>query len=167
MSNQVSITFDNKLTIFAVKCFYAPSVNIKQGLQRKAIRLEFEDNEGARYFFKLEGSVSRDKIIKLLDMYEIISETESKKTPIKDENTLVNRIEKIINDFSTKKFSSKTILEAYEDKFNESIKLSIISTYLRRLSDRGQLIREKKGKEWIYYHPELLKVLNKRSVRSD
>jgi len=129
--------------------------------------LEFQDNDGARYFFKLEGNVSRDKIIKLLDMYEIITETESKNEHIKDENTLVNRIEEIVKEFSTRKFSSKTVLEAYEDKFKESIKLSIISTYLRRLSDKGQLIREKKGKEWIYYNPELLKVLNKKSMRND
>ncbi|MEM0146414.1 MAG: hypothetical protein QXH66_05470 [Conexivisphaerales archaeon] len=94
-------------------------------------------------------------------MYEIISESESKKAPT-TENSIIKRIEMIINDFSTKKFSSKAMLEAYEDRFNESIKLSIISTYLRRLSDKGQLIREKRGKEWIYYHPELVKVLNKR-----
>jgi hypothetical protein len=158
--------FDNKLTIFAVNGFYALKVNIPQDLQRKAIKLEFEDNGGAKYFFKLEGSVSRDKIIRLLDMYEIISESESKKTPVTD-NSIIKRIEKIINDFSTKKFSSKTILEAYEDKFNEGIKLSIISTYLRRLSDKGLLVREKRGKEWIYYHPELLKVLNKRRAAED
>ncbi|MGC8660902.1 MAG: hypothetical protein ACP5TZ_00140 [Nitrososphaeria archaeon] len=135
-------------------------------MQRKAIKLEFEDNGGAKYFFKLEGSVSRDKIIRLLDMYEIISESESKQIPPK-EDSIIKRIEKIINDFSTKKFSSKTILEAYEDKFKEGIKLSIISTYLRRLSDKGQLVREKRGKEWIYYHPELLKVLNKRISHED
>jgi hypothetical protein len=136
-------------------------------LQRKAIKLEFEDNGGAKYFFKLEGSISRDKIIRLLDMYEIISESESKKIPDSEDNSIVKRIEKIINEFSTKKFSSKNILEAYEDKYNESIKLSIISTYLRRLSDRGQLSREKRGKEWIYYHPELLKILNKKIAHKE
>jgi hypothetical protein len=47
-------------------------------------------------------------------------------------------------------FTSTDILELYEDQYNEPIKLSIISTYLSRYSDRGRLARTRQGKEWVY-----------------
>jgi hypothetical protein len=47
-------------------------------------------------------------------------------------------------------FTSTDILELYEDQYNEPIKLSIISTYLSRYSERGRLTRTRQGKEWIY-----------------
>jgi hypothetical protein len=47
-------------------------------------------------------------------------------------------------------FTSTDILELYEDQYNEPIKLSIISTYLSRYSERGRLMRSRQGKEWVY-----------------
>lgn len=47
-------------------------------------------------------------------------------------------------------FTSSDILELYEDTYNEPIKLSIISTYLSRYAERGRLIRNRQGKEWVY-----------------
>src|ERR671928_142423 len=47
-------------------------------------------------------------------------------------------------------FTSTDILELYEDQYNEPIKLSIISTYLSRYSERSLLTRTRQGKEWVY-----------------
>jgi hypothetical protein len=47
-------------------------------------------------------------------------------------------------------FTSTDILELYEDQYNEPIKLSIISTYLSRYTERSRLMRTRQGKEWIY-----------------
>lgn len=62
--------------------------------------------------------------------------------------------ERIWNIVQTKfpfaKFTSSDVLEMYEDHYNEPIKLSIISTYLSRYSERGRLARVRQGKEWTY-----------------
>lgn len=52
--------------------------------------------------------------------------------------------------FPFAKFTSSDVLEMYEDHYNEPIKLSIISTYLSRYSERGRLARVRQGKEWTY-----------------
>ena len=52
--------------------------------------------------------------------------------------------------FPVGKFTSSTILEKYEDEYNEPIKLSIISTYLSRFANKGRIERSKTGREWTY-----------------
>ena len=44
----------------------------------------------------------------------------------------------------------KDILEKYEDEYNEPIKLSIISTYLSRFTEKGKMERARTGREWTY-----------------
>jgi hypothetical protein len=57
------------------------------------------------------------------------------------------------------KFTSSVILEKYEDEYNEPIKLSIISTYLSRFSEKGKIERAKTGREWTY---QSMKITQKR-----
>jgi len=52
--------------------------------------------------------------------------------------------------FPMGKFTSTTILEKYEDEFNEPVKLSVISTYLSRFSAKGRIDRVRTGREWTY-----------------
>jgi predicted transcriptional regulator len=42
------------------------------------------------------------------------------------------------------------VLEAYEDRYNEPIKLSMVSTYLARFTSKGILARNRSGREWRY-----------------
>ncbi|MDG7042978.1 MAG: hypothetical protein JRM98_02500, partial [Nitrososphaerota archaeon] len=91
--------------------------------------------------------LSREKIMKLIDVYELMN--------IKQQNskalTTYDKLKSLIKDeFNLKTFTSKDILIAYEDKYKKSIELSIISTYLRRLSDDDFITRSKQGREWIY-----------------
>lgn len=126
---------------------------------RKAVRLEFEDGKGARYEFKLEGTFSKEKVLKLLELYELVSSGEE----AQPEDGLFAHIRAVISEINTHGVTSKEVLGLLEDRFKESPPLAVISTYLRRLADRGELVRSKKGREWIYYRPELYRAIFRRA----
>ena len=47
-------------------------------------------------------------------------------------------------------FTSSDIVDIYKKKYNETIKLSIISTYLARYCAKGKLNRTKRLREYVY-----------------
>jgi hypothetical protein len=119
-----------------------------------------EDAEGGKYNLSLEGNLSKEKIMKVFELMDVINlggknnnghiDTESQ-SQNKNLASVGSKIWDIIeNKFPYSTFTSSDILEIYEDEYNEPIQLSIISTYLSRYSDRGKLGRSRKGKEWIY-----------------
>ena len=108
-----------------------------------------EDSDGARYDIKLEGNVTRDKILKIFEMMDLMNiEQEQETTNI---DSVGSKIWHIVDKFFPMgKFTSTNILEKYEDEFNEPIKLSVISTYLSRFSSKGRVDRTRNGREWTY-----------------
>jgi len=108
-----------------------------------------EDTDGARYDIKLEGNVTREKVLKIFEMMDLMNIEEEQK-PLNLDSTgakIWNIVDKF---FPMGKFNSTNILEKYEDEYNEPIKLSIISTYLSRFSNKGTLNRMKTGRGWTY-----------------
>ncbi len=126
---------------------------------KKAVKLEFEDGKGARYEFKLEGSFSKEKVLRLLELYDLISSGGEESQP---EDGLLAHLKAVASELNTHGFTSKEALAMLEDRFKESPPLAVVSTYLRRLADRGELVRAKRGKEWVYYRPEVYRVINRR-----
>lgn len=119
------------------------------------MKLEFSDGEGANYSISLEGSITKDKILKVAEVMELISGSEP--SPHYDD-TVFGRICKVIQDtFSLGFFTSNDILEAYEDTHSSTVKMSTVSTYLARLTNKGLLKRQRDGDVWIYRRmkPEL------------
>lgn len=137
-------------------------------MRRRIIKIEFEDGEGGKYSFKLEGRLTREKIMKLIDIYELMNlKAEQEEVFINQETIYGKLLSLVYNTFLIRHFTSKEVLEAYEDKFNEPIKLTTISTYLKRIYEDGKLTRKKIGKEWYYkvkktQHP-IKKALTSRS----
>jgi hypothetical protein len=125
---------------------------------KKKIKIQLEDAEGGKYNLSLEGNVSKEKIMKVFELMDLInldgkSNNGYNDTEIQNKNlaSVGSKIWGIIeHKFPYSTFTSSDILEIYEDEYNEPIQLSIISTYLSRYSDRGKLGRSRKGKEWIY-----------------
>jgi len=123
---------------------------------KKRFKIELEDAEGSKYNLSLEGNVSKDKIMKIVEFMDLLNiepgngtrETEvAKLAPV----SVGQRISSLVEGkFPYGSFTSTDILELYEDQFNEPIKLSVVSTYLSRYSERGRLARIRQGKEWIY-----------------
>ena len=108
-----------------------------------------EDQDGARYDIKLEGNVTRDKVLKIFEMMDLMNiEEEQEATNMDSTGSKVWYI--VDKFFPVGKFTSTNILEKYEDEFNEPIKLSIISTYLARFSSKGRIDRARTGREWTY-----------------
>lgn len=118
-------------------------------MAKKRIRIDMEDSDGARYDIKLEGNVTRDKVLKIFEMMDLMNIEEEQESPNLD--SVGAKIWHIIDKFFPMgKFTSTNILEKYEDEYNEPVKLSIISTYLSRFSTKGKIDRSKTGREWTY-----------------
>jgi hypothetical protein len=119
-------------------------------MAKKRIRIDMEDSEGARYDIKLEGNVTREKVLKIFEMMDLMN--------IEEEQTTTNidsvgaKIWHIVDKFFPMgNFTSTNILEKYEDEYNEPLKLSIVSTYLSRFSTKGKIDRTRTGREWTYH----------------
>src|SRR5574337_307314 len=118
-------------------------------LARKRIRIDLEDTDGAKYNFSLEGNVTREKMLKIFELMDLINIEEPEEAIQLD--SIGAKIWNIIDKhFPLGKFTSTMILEKYEDEYEEPIKLSVISTYLSRFALKGKIGRERKGKEWSY-----------------
>ena len=118
-------------------------------MTNKRIRIDVQDKDGAKFDFKIEGNVTRDKVLKifeLMDLMNIEDHGEGTKT-----DTIGGKIWYLVDKYyPTGRFTSTEILERYEDEFNEPIKLSVISTYLSRFTTKNKVERAKKGREWTY-----------------
>ena len=118
-------------------------------MAKKRIRIDMEDSDGARYDIKLEGNVTREKVLKIFEMMDLMNiEEEQEATNIDSVGAKIWHI--VDKFFPMGKFTSSNILEKYEDEYNEPVKLSVISTYLSRFSTKGKIDRTRTGREWTY-----------------
>ena len=126
-------------------------------MARKRIRIDLEDSDGAKYNFSLEGNVTREKMLKIFELMNLMNIEEPEGATQLD--SIGAKIWHVIDkNFPIGKFTSSMILEKYEDEYEEPIKLSVISTYLSRFAVKGKVVREKQGKEWGY---QVLKIAQK------
>jgi len=129
-------------------------------MAQKKIRINLEDSSGGKYKFDLEGNITRDKVLKLFELMDVMDIEQEQEAPNFD--TLGGKIWYIIeNYFPTGRFTSSLVLQKYEDEYNEPdavyherkkepIKLSVVSTYLARFASQNKTKREKTGREWSY-----------------
>ena len=128
-------------------------------MAKKRIRIDMEDADGARYDIKLEGNVTRDKVLKIFEMMDLMNIEEEEEKSLKMDS-IGSKIWYIVDKFfPIGKFTSTNILEKYEDELNEPIKLSVISTYLSRFSSKGRVNRTRTGREWTY---QIIKIPQKQ-----
>ena len=114
------------------------------GLPTKKIRVEIFNN-GDHYTITFEGQVTRDKALRLLDLVELLGGMPTVNPESNRSASEMPKIEKVRlsaeKNFPVGWFSSKDLQSAYEKQFNETIRLSTVSTYLSRLTDRGFFIK--------------------------
>ena len=117
-------------------------------MKQKRIRIDVRDKDGAKYDFKIEGNITKEKALKIFELMDLIN-IEEEQTPNLD--SIGGKIWNIVeNSFPIGKFTSSEILEKYEDEYNEPIKLSVVSTYLARFASRNKIERARTGREWSY-----------------
>ncbi len=118
---------------------------------RKRIKIELEDDEGTKYTLALEGKVSREKLMKAVDMLEVMDVPLEHSVKAPDEGTFFGKVLTILETtFAAGDFSSSDVAQEFEDKYNQPVKLSTVSTYLARLADRQYIRRERFGNSWVY-----------------
>jgi hypothetical protein len=119
---------------------------------KKRVKIELEDEDGTKYTLALEGKVSREKLMKAVDMLEVMDvpfERNYPKPP--DEGTFFGKVMILLEtSFSTGDFSSSDVAREFEEKYNQPVRLSMISTYLSRLADKQYIKRERFGNSWVY-----------------
>jgi len=127
-------------------------------MTRKKIRIDLEDADGAKYNLSLEGNVTRNKMLKIFELMDLINIEEQEASPQLD--SVGSKIWYIVDrNFPMGKFTSSQILEKYEDEYGEPIKLSIVSTYLARFATKSKIVRERQGREWAY---QIIKLAQKQ-----
>jgi hypothetical protein len=119
---------------------------------KKRVKIELEDEDGTKYTLALEGKVSREKLMKAVDMLEIMDvpiERSYPKPP--NEGTFFGKVIILLETaFSAGDFSSADVAREFEEKYSQPVRLSTISTYLARLADRQYIKRERFGNSWVY-----------------
>ena len=112
----------------------------------RKLRVEIFDAEGNRYTVSCEGHVSRERILHVLDLAELLGGTHvensgSRRTS--SEFTKFDLFRSLIRQsFPTEWFSSKEAQLACEQRLDMPLGLSTVSTYLARMADRGFLMRK-------------------------
>ena len=120
-------------------------------MTRRRIKIEFTDEDGGRYTISLDGSISREKVLKVVDLVDIMGGSEEEPQPVASKDSKFYKIYDLIEKkFPLGSFASPDLLEAYEDQFNKPIRMSTVSTYLARLSEKGLLKRQKTPDGWMY-----------------
>lgn len=112
-----------------------------------------EDENGQKYNLTLEGSLSRAKIMNLIEFVQCF-ERNSRDTSIEHKESDRKLGQKLWNliteNFRYHTFTSTDLLRIYQDLNYETIQLSVISIYLSRFYLKKQLNRSKNGKQWVY-----------------
>ncbi|MEO2264699.1 MAG: hypothetical protein ABGW49_02305 [Nitrosopumilus sp.] len=130
-------------------------------MTKKRIRIDMEDADGARFDIKIEGNVTREKVLKIFEMMDLMN-IEEEQEPI-NMDSVGSKIWHIVDKFFPMgKFTSTNILEKYEDEYNQPVKLSVISTYLSRFSTKGRVDRARTGREWTY---RTIKIGQKQQIK--
>jgi hypothetical protein len=119
---------------------------------RKKIKIELQDEEGTKFTLALEGKVSREKLLKAVDMLEVMDVPLDRPEPkAPDEGTFFGKVSTLINTtFASGDFSSSDVAREFEERYGQPVRLSTISTYLSRLADKEALRRERFGNSWVY-----------------
>ena len=123
---------------------------------KKKIKIELEDDEGSKYNLSLEGNFSKEKILQVIELMDLVRSDSSRAitNPLQEKKNTLSVDSKIWNiveeSFYFNTFTSSDIVNIYKKKYNETIKLSIISTYLARYCSKGKLNRTKRLREYVY-----------------
>ncbi len=101
-----------------------------------------------------EGNVTREKAVRLLDIIELLggmpSVNPTQSQPISELCKLEKTQLIVEKHFPIIWFSSRDVQTVYEQELKEPIALSVVSTYLARMSNRGILVKTAVGNNKRY-----------------
>ncbi len=125
--------------------------------RKRKIKIELEDEQGSKYNLSIEGNVSKEKILRVIELIDSVEPNAQILNNMTNNNaerntdSMDSKIWYVVESFfSSIKFTSIDVARKYEMVHKESIKHSIISTYLSRYCSKGKLVRNKKNREFEY-----------------
>jgi len=111
----------------------------------RKMRVEVFDGAGSRYTVTFDGQVTREKALRLLDIVELLGGMPGVSPPESLPPTELPKLEKVRliveKHFPIVWFSAKDVRNMYEQEMKEPVGLSMVSTYLTRMADRGVLLK--------------------------
>jgi hypothetical protein len=115
----------------------------------KKMRVELFDGEGNRYSISIEGEVTRDKALRILDLVELLGGMPSGMTKLSVSSAMpvrkaskFDKVHMVVRKhFPLVWFSSREIQYMYEQELREPISLSTVATYLARLAAKGFIMK--------------------------
>lgn len=120
----------------------------------RKIRVEVFDANGNRYTVTFQGHVTRDKALRLLDIVELLGGMPRDGSELDQRNSELSKFDKIRyivkENFPVVWFSSRDVQSLYEQKLKTPVSLSMVSTYLSRMADRGFLVKNKMSNRLQY-----------------
>jgi len=123
----------------------------------KKLRVEIFDADGNRYTVSCEGDISREKVLRILDLSELLGGSRLNDDGVRSTSSDYTKFDLfrsfIKRSFPFEWFSSKEAQLACEDELNIPLRLSTVSTYLARMADRGFLMRKGPSNERKYKSP--------------
>jgi MoxR-like ATPase len=121
-------------------------------MRPRRLKVEFYDPEGVRHSITIDGPVTREKVGKILDLIELMSETpQASATALALSPRKFDKLAStIVSQLKGRNFTSGEARKAFETSFREKIPLSTVSTYLTRLADRGALERRQEKLGLVY-----------------
>lgn len=112
-------------------------------MSKNRIKIDINDNDGNKITISLEGRLTREKVIQVLDFIDLLGGSSAADIQSGESNfSKFERIQNIIlRKFPVGWFSSQEVMLTYEEALDEPIGLSTVSTYLTRLAAKGILMR--------------------------
>ena len=111
----------------------------------KKMRVEVFDGSGNKYTITFDGEVTRDKALRLLDIVELLGGMPSVNLGEAKSISELPKLEKmrmvVEKHFPIVWFSAKDVQGVYEQELKEPVALSVTSTYLTRMAERGILTK--------------------------
>jgi len=118
------------------------------------MKVEVFDSTGSRYTVTFEGNVTREKAVRLLDIIELLGGmpgVNPNETQLVSELSKLEKTHLIVEKhFPIIWFSSRDVQTVYEQELKEPVALSVVSTYLSRMSGRGILVKTTVGSSKRY-----------------
>jgi penicillinase repressor len=115
----------------------------------KGIRFTITNDRGVKR--TLEGPVTREDLLKFIDTVEFMDAPFEPSVRPPDQETFFGKVQILLEtSFTGGNFSSSDVARELEERYGMPVKLSTVSTYLQRLSEKQYIRREKFGNSWVY-----------------
>jgi len=121
------------------------------GAEGMRVRIEVEYDDGTRNIFQFEGNITREKLMRCLEMIDL--ETIPHPSAHEEEHrySLIKQLEYFLRiTYPRRWFTSSDVKDAFAKTHGIDIKPTTLSTYLARMYEENILERRGGRRQWQY-----------------